>query len=865
MGEKPPLAVLYVDGDTEMLDHAATSLERESDQLRLRIASSGEKALRTLRTTDINCVVSEYELPDTNGLSLLESVRKEFPGVPFVLFTEAGNEEIASRAISAGVTDYFQKDSSTEQYAVLATRIENAVRSSMTEDALQESEERYRTVVEGSHDAVYIYQDDCFAFVNERACEITGYTEEELSGINVWSLVHPDDHERVQAIATNRMHGTHDVSTYDARFRTKDGETRYGNFSVREITYEGRTATIGSVRDVTERKRTEARLKALIEHSHDLVTLIDEQGIIQYESPSVERLGYDPDELVGEAAFDYIHPDDRPHVVETFYRAVENPEISPTITYRFRHADGSWRYLETTGENHVTTVDVEGLVLNSRDVTELLGMKEEHEEILARMTDAFLALDDDWRFTFVNKRAEEILNRTAPEILGEVIWDVFPEAGDTAFHESYEEAMRTQEPSTFEAYFEQYDSWYEATVYPSSNGVSVYLRDVTQRKNREATLEALHNATRTLMQAESTASVSEIAVRVARDVLDLPITAIWEDDDTTLRLIARTEEHRTAYGESIQAFDREATVETYETGETVIRSIHLADNTSVAHVPLGTRGVITFGAEELDDFDVYYAQLLAANTAAALDCSEREDERKAYQQELERQNVRLEEFASVVSHDLRNPLNVAKGYLDMYRSTGEEDHLSRVENAHERMANIVNDVLTLARQGRTVSETEPVSGWTITMNAWGSVETGSATLDSLWTATINADESRLQQLLENLFRNAIEHGQPDVTVRVGKLDGIAGDGGLQQERPTGSTNAATTDHGFFVEDDGPGIPESSREAVFESGYSTGESGTGLGLTIVRQIAEAHGWQVSLDESARGGTQFEFTGVELATK
>lgn len=132
-------------------------------------------------------------------------------------------------------------------------RIENPVCSSATEDALQESEERYRTVVEGSHDAVYIYQDDRFTFVNQRACEITGYTEEELKGINIWSLVHPDDHERLRVIAANRMDGTHDVSTYDARFMTKGGETRYGNFSVRETTYEGRSATTGSVRDVTVR------------------------------------------------------------------------------------------------------------------------------------------------------------------------------------------------------------------------------------------------------------------------------------------------------------------------------------------------------------------------------------------------------------------------------------------------------------------------------------------------------------------------------------------------------------------------------------------------------------------------------------
>ncbi|GKZ15990.1 hypothetical protein HAL_38710 [Haladaptatus sp. T7] len=863
MGETPPIVVLYVNDDTEMLDRAATFLERESKQLRLRTATSGEEALCTLRADDIHCLVSEYVLPGMDGVSLLESVREGFPTLPFILFTDAGSETVAGRAISAGVTDYLQKEASTEQYAVLAERIETAVDSTDTEDALQESEERYRTVVEGGHDAVYIYQDDHFTFVNERACEMTGYGGDELRGLNVWSLVHSDDHERVRTIAENRLRGTHDVSTYDARFTTKDGETRYGNFSVRETTYEGRTATIGSVRDVTDRKRTEARLKALIEHSHDLVTLVDDRGIIRYESPSVERLGYDPDELVGEPALEYIHPADRSHVADTFSRTLENPEVSPTITYRFRHADGSWRYLETAGENHIATVDVEGVVLNSRDVTEHVRMKEAHEDILARMTDAFLALDDDWRFTFVNERAEELLNRTAPEIIGDVIWDEFPEAVDSAFYHGYRDAMRTQEPTTFEAYFPPYDRWYEANAYPSADGLSVYLRDVTERKNRETTLEELHNATRTLMQAESIAAVSDIAVRVARDVLGLPVTAIWQCEDATPRLIARTAEHRTAYGESVSASDRRATVETYETGETVTRETRIEGAESEAFVPLGARGVITFGAERLDEFDIYYAQLLAANTAAALDRAEREDERREHQWELERQNERLEEFASVVSHDLRNPLNVAQGYLDMYRATADEDHLSRIERAHDRMVNIVDDVLTLARQGRTVSETRAVSGLAVTTNAWGSVETGTATLDASWTATISADGSRLQQLLENLFRNAVEHGQSDVTVRVGTLDSIAGDGGMQRDRPTSTTNEAATDRGFFVEDDGPGIPESSREAVFESGYSTGEQGTGLGLPIVRQIAEAHGWRVSLGEAESGGARFEFTGVELA--
>ncbi len=255
MGEMVPIVVLHVDDDPDVLDLSTTFLEGASNQLRLRTASSGDEALSIIHEDDIDCVVSDYEMPDMNGLSLLESVRDAFPDLPFILFTSAGNEAVASRAISAGVTDYLQKELSSDKCAVLANSIENAVHSARTERALLESEERYRTVVEGGHDAVYIYQDDQLAFVNERACEITGYTADELRGMGVWSLLHPDDRERIKAIAEDRINGTHDVSTYDARFRTKDGETRYGNFSVRATQYRGKAATIGSVRDVTERRR----------------------------------------------------------------------------------------------------------------------------------------------------------------------------------------------------------------------------------------------------------------------------------------------------------------------------------------------------------------------------------------------------------------------------------------------------------------------------------------------------------------------------------------------------------------------------------------------------------------------------------
>ena len=224
-------------------------------------------------------------------------------------------------------------------------------------------------------------------------------------------------------------------------------------------------------------------------------------------------------------------------------------------------------------------------------------------------------------------------------------------------------------------------------------------------------------------------------------------------------------------------------------------------------------------------------------------------ERHEQEQELKRQNERLERFAAVVSHDLRNPLNAVQTAADVALTEtepGSRAHtgLQQVKRATERMSEIIDDVLTLARQGQSVDETEVVHLGRLVRDCWTVVEADDVTLAVSADQAIRADPGRLRQLLENLLRNAVEHGGSATDAE----DGL-------------TIRVETTETGFVVADDGPGIPESEREEVFEVGYTTDDRGTGFGLNIVKDIAEAHGWRVSLGESADGGARFEVTGVE----
>ena len=215
-------------------------------------------------------------------------------------------------------------------------------------------------------------------------------------------------------------------------------------------------------------------------------------------------------------------------------------------------------------------------------------------------------------------------------------------------------------------------------------------------------------------------------------------------------------------------------------------------------------------------------------------------EQKFRESELRRQNERLDEFANIVSHDLRNPLNVAEGRLDLAQKECDSDHLEMVDHALERMSMLIDDLLRLAREGKSVEMVEEVDIADVVDVSWQNVETPQATIIVDSTQTIQADQSRLVQLFENLFRNSVEHSEGDVTITVGELE-----------------------NGFYVADDGPGIAESKRDQVFEYRYSTSDQGTGFGLAIVNNIVDAHGWDIRVTDRPEGGAQFEITGVEFA--
>jgi signal transduction histidine kinase len=264
-------------------------------------------------------------------------------------------------------------------------------------------------------------------------------------------------------------------------------------------------------------------------------------------------------------------------------------------------------------------------------------------------------------------------------------------------------------------------------------------------------------------------------------------------------------------------------------------------------------------------------------------------------EELERQNERLDQFASRLTHDLKSPLAVVTGNLELAREddVDAEEVLDTAAEALEHMETLIEELRALAEAGQSIETVERVALAEAARRAWRIVAAADATLTVHDDGVLRADPERLGQLLDNLFRNAVEHGstssrpEADDAVEHGstspasdaRQDAVEhGSTSPASDAPEdavehGSTSPAsdarqdavsihvgTTPDGFYVADDGPGIPPADRHAVFDEGFSTGD-GMGVGLTIVADVVEAHGWDITVTESMAGGARFEITGVE----
>jgi len=301
------------------------------------------------------------------------------------------------------------------------------------EEALKESEERYRALVENANDVIYtVDTKGGIVYISPAIERISGYKAGELIGRNFLEFIHPDDQaERLSDFGAT-MQGRLQPSEF--RLLDRDGSIRYVRTSSRPVVKDGMVVGLsGVMTDITERReaeesleRSERYFRSLIENARDIIAVLDAEGDVTYESPSVERvLGYKPGELLGKNVFEFVHPEDVPRVREVFSAGIQTPGTIEYLELRFAHADGSWRHLDVTGYNLLEDPSVGGVVINARDITErkeaeesLRDSEEKYRDLVENINDVILTLDKDGFISYISPVIEKVSGYSVEELLG---------------------------------------------------------------------------------------------------------------------------------------------------------------------------------------------------------------------------------------------------------------------------------------------------------------------------------------------------------------------------------------------------------------------------------------------------------------
>jgi len=395
------------------------------------------------------------------------------------------------------------------------------------------------------------------------------------------------------------------------------------------------------------------------------------------------------------------------------------------------------------------------------------------------------------------------------------------------------------------------DRWVSTTKVPRYDtdgellGLVGNVRDVTDIKRQERTMAALHEASRRLVRAETSEDVARTAIEIAAESELLPEARIDLFETGALQTVAETDaaidwidmSFRRVGADGVAQYRTEAdSFVTVDIEDHDHRELSLPagiESVIGLRIPLGEHGVlgVETTAETLDPFTVELAHVLASNTEAALD-------RAVQERQLDEQAARLEEFAALSSHELRNRLQIALGTAERAKAQGDVDAIEDVIETLGRMNRLVSQLLALARTGSATRGSESIALSGISEVAWRAVESETATVTIENDGIVRADRDGLLEALEMVFRTVV--------------DGA------------GSTEASvgTLDDGFYVEDDGAAITPDQREELLEPTYSAVSEVTGDSVHLVATIADAHDWDVSVT-GVDGKTRFAFRNVEIA--
>jgi PAS domain S-box-containing protein len=634
-------------------------------------------------------------------------------------------------------------------------------------------------------------------------------------------------------------------------------------------------------------KQSEQRFRALIENATDLITVLDQNGVAHYQSPSVERiLGYLPGEILGTKVFDLIHPEDLGAVLETFAAALQNEGGSYSVDFRFRHKDGTWRYLESNGRSLLHAMPIQGVIINSRDVTDRKQTERrlhESEENLRQLTDNiaevfWLTNPDKSEMIYISPAYEKIWGRTRDSVYASPIsWveSIHPEdrprivraAMAKQVFDDYDEEYRIVRPDGEVRYIRD-----RAFPISDSSGkiyrIAGVAEDITERKRAETAL-AEH-------QRQLSTLIGNLPGLVYRCRNDAQYTTEFVSDgieELTGYPASEFHERRRHFVDFIDPRDRERVWEQVQAAleqNGPFELVYRIRSAAGVEKWVWERGVgVRDSAGKLQALEGFVTDVSELKRAE-------EVQRRAYA-ELEKSNKVKSEFLSVMSHELRTPLNVIMGYTTMIKeyTKGEMDRvnvvaLEKIDNQAKDLLAMVNRIMdaTVIESGNVRAEVQDVHVGTLLEQLRSMYDyPREKDVGLIWRCPsslpgMRTDPVKLKHILQNLINNALkftEKGAVTVAVQL-----RSGDFGLRSSNEEHGVKEIRQFIEFAVADTGSGIPPESLPAVFDMFHQVDSSATreyggiGLGLYIAKKYTELLGGAIAVKSKVGEGSVFTVT-------
>ncbi|WGV23318.1 PAS domain S-box protein [Halotia branconii] len=479
-------------------------------------------------------------------------------------------------------------------------------------------------------------------------------------------------------------------------------------------------------------------------------------------------------------------------------------------------------------------------------------------DILETVTDAFVSLDCNWCYTYINQRAGKIFNRHPEDLIGKNIWEELPEGVGQKFYHAYYQAMAEQRVIEIEEYYPPWDRWFENRIYPSSEGLSIFFQDITRRKLAEIALERNERRYRSLVIATSQAIwITDINGNVVEDIPswrnltgqseaevkgrgrlnaihpeDRKLTELLWNQALTTKSVYRTE-HRVRVADGSYRFF-------------AARAVPVLDDNDEIQEWVGANTDIT-------ERKLAEALLQQANEDLETKVEQRTAELQKLNEELKRSNQELEQFAYVASHDLQEPLRAVTGYSQLlgqeYQDRLDEsaqEYLSYIVDGATRMQRLIQDLLAFSRVATRGQEFTRVDCNAALNIALGNLHVAIAESQAIIThdplPQLLADKTQMVQLFQNLLGNAIKFRQKDQPPKI-HIGAVQKDVEATEELPT----PHSPEWLIWVQDNGIGIKSQYLDRIFEVFrrlHTRREfTGTGIGLAICKKIVERHGGRI----------------------